>query len=212
MTNETPQPPDEQVEAPPPPVEPGRSTGFGVVALVLGGLGGVIPFLPADLGDARAWLPLPFALLGLAVGIFGTSGPRRGNAWATVGAVVCTIAVGLSTVMLIAAPRDGKDTAGPGHTEEILRDELDVRLGERRTDPETGFVYLTVTLYNKGPYTASYTARFEVNAEEPCDESVTGHHLAPGASHQEEVGTCSRQVDMAEVTYTVVEAVKDPYS
>lgn len=215
MTSGTPQPPDEATPATAAvtadPVDPRRSTGFGVVALVLGGFGGVLPFLPADLGDARAWLPLPFALAGLVVGIAGCGGPRRGNVWATVGSVVCAIAVGLSTVVLIAAPRSGKDTAGPGHTEEILRDELDVRFGDRRVDQETGYLYVSVTLYNKGPYTASYGVTIEVSGADLCEDSVSASQLPPGASHQGEVGSCSKPSQGRELRVQVKEARKEPY-
>jgi hypothetical protein len=154
---------------------------------------------------------LPFVLPGLVIGLMGCTGTRRGNAWAIVGSIVCTIAVGLSTVMLIAAPRDGKDTAGPGHTEEILRDELDVRFGERRIDPQTGILYVTVTLYNKGPYTASYGVTFEVDGRENCEDGVHARRLAPGASYQAEVGSCEK-LDMGEdMNVLVTEASKDPY-
>ena len=196
---------------PPPatPVDPARTRGFGAVALVLGGFAGLLPFLPADLGEAGPWLPLPFALVGLFVGIFGCGGQRRGNTWAVVGSVVCAIAVGLATVLAIAAPKSGKDTVGPGHTEEILRDELDVRLGERRVDPETGLVYMTVTLYNKGPYTASYGVTIEVDGEESCEDGVSAS-LPPGASHQAEVAACDSGAPR-EVRFTVTEAHKESY-
>lgn len=206
MTSETPQPPDVTASS---PVDPTKSRGFGAVALVLGGFGGILPFLPADLGEARPWLPLPFALVGLFVGIFGCGGPRRGNTWAVVGSVVCAIAVGLATVMAIAAPTSGKDTVGSGHTEEILRDELDVRFGERRVDPETGLLYVTVTLYNKGPYTASYGVTIEVDGEENCEDGV-GASLPPGASHQAEVAACGSGSRL-EVRFTVKEARKESY-
>jgi hypothetical protein len=209
MTSET--PPDEYTHDTP-AVDPVKSTRFGVVALVLGGFGGVVPFLPADLGDARAWLPLPFVLPGLVIGLIGCTETRRGNAWAIVGSIVCTIAVGLSTVMLIAAPGDGKDTAGPGHTEEILRDELDVRLGERRIDPETGLLYVTVTLYNKGPYTASYGVTLEVDAGGTCEDGVSAR-LAPGASYQAEIDSCSSKMNRGEdMNVLVTKASKDSYS
>ena len=205
MTSATPQTP----EATSPPVDPTKTRGFGAVALVLGGFAGVLPFLPADLGEARPWLPLPFALVGLFVGIAGCGGARRGNTWAVVGSVVCAIAVGMATVVAIAAPKSGKDTAGPGHTEEILSDELDVRFGERRVDPETGLLYMTVTLYNKGPYTASYGVTIEVDGEENCEESVSAS-LPPGASHQGEVATCGSRSRL-EVRFTVKEAHKETY-
>lgn len=218
MTSGTPQPPDESapgtaaVTTEPPPVDPSKGTGFGVVALVLGGFGGVVPFLPVDLGDARAWLPLPFVLPGLVIGLVGCTGTRRGNAWAIVGSIVCVIAVGLSTVMLIAAPRDGKGTAGPGHTAEILRDELDVRFGERRIDPETGILYVTVTLYNKGPYTASYGITVDVDAGETCERGAHASNLAPGASYQVEIGSCSSKMRRGEdMNVRVTKASKDRY-
>jgi hypothetical protein len=208
MTTATPQPPETTSS---PPVDPTKSRGFGAVALVLGGFGGVLPFLPADLGEARPWLPLPFALVGLFVGIFGCGGPRRGNTWAVVGSVVCAIAVGLATVMAIAAPKSGKGTVGDGHTEEILRDELDVRIGDRRLDPETGYLFVSVTLYNKGPYTATYGVTIEVDGEDLCEDTVGGSPLPPGASIQGEVGGCTTPRPGSEMSVRVKDAHKESY-
>lgn len=216
MTSGTPQPPDEstpdtaEVVTESSPVDPGRGTGFGVVALVLGGLGGVLPFLPVDLGDARAWLPLPFALPGVVVGIMGCTGIRRGNAWAIAGSILCVIAVGLSTVALGFSP-DTKDNSriGEDHTLEILRDELDVRLGERYVDVETGIVSVTVTLYNKGPDAASYSVSIVVDTgEESCDFGASAHNLVPGASYQDQVTSCSQQVPVMDVSFQVTSVSK----
>lgn len=206
-------PPAEPDEPAPPPPNPAAGNGFGVVALVLGGMGCLLSLLPFALGDARAWIALPFTLPGLAVGLAGCGGRRRGNVWAIVGSVLCTIAVGLSAVLLIGFRHDPKATAGPGHTAEILRDELDVRLGERYTDPETGAVILTVTLYNKGQDTADYVVRFEVSdSGELCEDSVAANHLAPGASHQGKLGGCKgRFASLTDMEVTVTEAVKSEF-
>lgn len=209
MTSGPPQPPAEPAPA---PVDPAKSSGFGVVALVLGGFAGVLPFLPADLGEARAWLPLPFALAGLFVAVTGLSGRRRGNTWAVVGSVVCAIALGMSAVMAIATPKSGKGTAGEGHTEEILRDELDVRFGDRRLDPETGYVFVSVTLYNKGPYTATYGVTIQVDGgEDLCEDSVSASELPPGGSRQGEVGGCTKPQPGSAFGVEVKEAHKEPY-
>lgn len=205
-------PPTEPDEpAPPPtPAVPPAGTGFGVVALVLGGLGCLLPLLPFALGDARAWISLPFALPGLVIGIMGTSGRRRGDVWATAGSIVCTVAVGLSAVMLIGFRHDPKATTGPGHTEEILRDELDVRIGERYVDPETGEAVVTVTLYNKGQDTADYGVTFEVSASgDLCEDTIAASALPPGGSHQGKLGGCGGSfASVTDMEVTVTEADK----
>lgn len=184
----------EPTPAAPRPAIPPAGTGFGVVALVLGGLGCLLPLLPFPLGDAQSWISLPFALPGLVIGIVGTNGHRRGNVWAIVGSIVCTVAVGLSAVMLIGFRHDPKATTGPGHTEEILRDELDVRVGERYVDPETGAVAVVVTLYNKGQDTADYGVTLEVHDSGTlCEKPVAVSGLAPGASFQGFVDGCPKQ-------------------
>lgn len=205
-------PASEPDEPTPPPADPVAGTGFGVVALVLGGLGCLLPLLPFALGDARAWISLPFALPGLIVGLMGTNARRRGNVWAIVGSIVCTVAVGLSAVLLIGFRHDPKATTGPGHTAEILRDELDVRIGERYVDPKTGAMAVTVTLYNKGPDTADYGVKLEVSAGGDLCEGTVAANLAPGASHQGMVDSCSgRDASATDMEVTVKEASKSPF-
>lgn len=216
MTSGTPQTPDEStpgtapVAVEPPPVDPGKGTGFGVVALVLGGLGCVLPLVPFDLADARAWISLPFALPGLVLGVLGCTGVRRGNAWSIAGSVLCAIAVGLSAVLIGFSP-DPKENSGDGdHTRMILRDELDVRIGERYIDPENGIVSVNVTLYNKGPEAASYVATFAVdNRKETCEEAVSARNLVPDGSYQQQISSCSSKAPVADVSFQLIRVGKN---
>lgn len=78
------------------PIGPTTGPGLGVVSLVLGLLGIVVPFLPIDETGARHWIALPFALGGVVLGVAGLVGPRRGKPVAGVG-------LGLSVLALLVA-------------------------------------------------------------------------------------------------------------
>jgi hypothetical protein len=202
MTSGTPQPPDDTSPAPaavaepnagagtpgaPAPAAPG--TGLGAIAVTLGGLGCLLPLAPFAFGDARAWLPLLFAVPGVVFGLYGCTGRNRGNVLAIVGAILCTIAIGLSTVALTQFW--GNASAPGDDTEELLRDEVDVRLGEVYVDARTGIVSMPVTLYNKGSDLASYSVTFDVaDTEGACEGHVSASDLVPGASVVEMVHTC----------------------
>lgn len=199
MTSGTPQPPDHNESAPvaapsttsaplPPPAAPG--TGLGAVAVVLGGLGCLLPLTPFPFGDAREWMPLLFALPGIVFGLYGCTGRNRGNVLAIVGAILSTIAIGLSAVALTQFW--GNPGAPGDDTEELLRDEIDVHLGELQQNPESGIVSMSVTIYNKGSDFASYEVTFDVNdSEGACEGYASVDDLLPGASVREMVRTCN---------------------
>lgn len=195
MTSGTPQPPDENesatvaAQAPlPPPAAPG--TGLGAIAVVLGGLGCLLPLTPFEFSDAREWIPLVFAIPGIVFGLYGCTGRNRGNVLAIVGAILCTIAIGLSTVALT---KFWGNTSAPGdETEALLRDEIDVHLGELQQDPGSGIVSMSVTIYNKGSDFASYEVTFDVNdTEGGCEAQASASDLFPGASVREMISTCN---------------------
>jgi len=221
MTSGLPQPSDEpahddpnalpagQPDGPTPPDEPAPPTKgayFGAAAAVLGVLALALPWAPA-----RAFLLLVFGLPGLAAGIFGFTGRRRGKEWAALGALLSVIAVVMGTVMVVNGNRD--TTSGyDDHTQEILRNELDVRIGERYVDPKTGVVSASVTLYNKGQDVATYSVTIRVegrNSDDSCEDGVRARDLAPGASYQEAVSSCNGETALSDLTLQVTEATKN---
>jgi hypothetical protein len=180
------------------------------VSLVLGGLACVLPLARFELTDMRAYICLAFALLGLLVGLIGSSGRRRGNAAAMAGSFLCVTALVLAAVILIGTSHAPTENRGDGdHTQEILREELDVHLGQWRTDAH-GYVLVTVTLHNKGPETASFGVTIELNdseADKPCEDGAYVDDLAPGASYQATVDSCSSEPE--DVTLQVTKVSKE---
>lgn len=190
MTSGTPQPPDHDESAPvaapaplPPPAAPG--TGLGAIAVTLGGLGCLLPLTPFAFSDARDWIPLVFAIPGIVFGLYGCTGRNRGNVLSIVGAILCTIAIGMSTVALT---KFWGNTSAPGdETEELLRDEVDVRLGEVHQDA-SGILSMSVTIYNKSSDFASYDVTFDITGG--CEAHASVSDLLPGASYRGMVSTC----------------------
>ncbi|TCO55868.1 DUF308 domain-containing protein [Actinocrispum wychmicini] len=184
------------VVTPDPPGAPARDGRWlGIAAVVLGGFAVVLPLAPADLTGLRAWIGLPFALPGLLAGLAGLSGRRRGKDFAVTGTILCVIATVLAIIMLSNAPKPAAAVDGPGdHTNEVLRDSLDVRLGDVwYDDPDSSRMYLIATLYNKGPDAARFSVEIEnkhLPSGNTCGVSVSTDNLAPGASYQVEVGSC----------------------
>jgi hypothetical protein len=185
------------------PTPPTKGAWFGIAAAVLGVLALALPWTPA-----RAVFLLAFGLPGLAVGLIGLGGPRSGKGWAAFGALLGAIAFVMSTVMIVNGNRD--TTSNPDdHTQEILQNELDVRLGERYVDPETGDVSVAVTLYNKGRDVATYSVTLEVeDGDDSCSGNARATNLAPGASYQEAVSGCG-DAKPQDVTFQVTKATKN---
>ncbi|MBN9744646.1 hypothetical protein DMP23_26800 [Amycolatopsis sp. A1MSW2902] len=86
--------------APYPLPAPANGVWLGVLSLVLGVLGCVVPLLPIDLTGIRAYLALPFGLAGLAFGLVGVVGRRTGKPVSGVGIGVSAIALVLGVIML----------------------------------------------------------------------------------------------------------------
>ncbi len=197
----------------PPLAGPATGNGLGIVAVVLGGLGGLVPWIPADLtSDSRAYTTLALGLVGLLLGIVGR---RNGNVVATVGSILCAIAVGLSAVMLIGAKHDKtpQNTGSGDHTPGVLRDDLDVRFdGDWYDDPDAGGKRMAITLYNKGPDRASFSVTIHQKLEgrdgKPCDPSVTAYDLAPGASYQAQISSCYQPKYLSALSMQVTKADK----
>jgi hypothetical protein len=213
MTSGLPQPSDEPAHddpdaapagQPDEPTPPTKGAYFGAAAAVLGVLALALPWAPA-----RAFILLAFGLPGLAVGIFGFGGRRRGKELAVLGSLLSAIAVVMGAVMVVNGNRD--TTSGyDDHTQEILRNELDVRIGERHVDPETGIVSVSVTLYNKGQDVATYSVTLQVEGrDDSCAGSVKARDLAPGASYQEEVSGCNEKTALRDLTVQVTGAGKN---
>jgi hypothetical protein len=90
----------EQVRPGPAAERPAGSSLMAVLALVLGLVALVVPFLPMDMTGFRQYAALPFALPGIGIAIVGLSGRRRGKPVAVVGAILCAIALVLGRIML----------------------------------------------------------------------------------------------------------------
>ncbi|GGS58452.1 hypothetical protein [Actinokineospora fastidiosa] len=172
------------------PSDPAKGAGLGVLAVVLGAIGCLLLVAPFALTGTRAYLALGFALPGLALGIAGSTGRRRGNALAVAGSILGGIALGLAVIMLVAGtPKSSPNAFPDDRTAEILHNDLDVRLGERHAG--TDGTAVTVTLRNKGLEAASFTVLIEVTGGGVCETPVSVDDLSPGASYQTEVGDCS---------------------
>jgi hypothetical protein len=212
MTSGLPQPADEPTHHDPAgqpdgPTSPPKGAWFGVAAAVLGVLALALPWAPV-----RAFLLLAFGLPGLAVGIMGFTGRRRGKELAALGSLLSVIAVVMGTVMVVNGNRD--TTSGyDDHTQEILRNELDVRIGERDIDPETGIVSVSVTLYNKGQDVATYSVAVQLRGRgsgDSCTSGLKARDLAPGASFQGQVSSCGDERSAPQdLTVQVTEAAKN---
>jgi len=84
----------------PRPAGPATGPGLAVVALLLGFVGCVVWLLPIDETGIRHYLPLPFAIGGLVLGIMGLVGNRGGKPLAAVGVVLSAIALILGILMV----------------------------------------------------------------------------------------------------------------
>ncbi|GAA4525958.1 hypothetical protein [Amycolatopsis samaneae] len=84
----------------PPPADRPQGMGYAVAALVLGLCACVAPLLPVDLTGVRAYVAFPPGVVGVALGIIGCLGARRGKALAIVGMVLCGIGMLLGVIMV----------------------------------------------------------------------------------------------------------------
>ncbi|EOD63142.1 hypothetical protein [Amycolatopsis vancoresmycina] len=82
------------------PAERPKGPWLAVAAVVLGGLGCVVPLLPIDLTGVRAFVAFPFALPGLVSGVLGCVGRRQAKALAVVGVVLSGLALLLGVIMV----------------------------------------------------------------------------------------------------------------
>jgi hypothetical protein len=73
---------------------------MGVLALVLGVVALVVPFLPMDMTGFRQYAAFPFAFPGIGFATAGLSGRRRGKPLAVLGAILCTLALMVGRIML----------------------------------------------------------------------------------------------------------------
>lgn len=201
--------------AAPPPLPPAAAKGawIGVVSVFFGALGCLLPLAPMDLTGVRPYLPLLFGLPGLVFGIVGLAGNRGGRAWAVSGTLVSGIAVVLAAVMLIGTPhKSGPANAGPGdHTAGVLHDDLDVHFGEWHAETDGDHTDTMITLYNKGPDTATFGITIRQrngNSGQTCETPVSVNDLAPGATYQQTIGTCESSKYFGVTTFQVIKADK----
>ncbi|MBO0853092.1 MAG: hypothetical protein J2P18_04920 [Nocardia sp.] len=71
-----------------------------MAAVLLGIVGIVLPFLPLNLTGIRPLIGLPFAVAGLACALAGCIGNRRAKGLAIAGALLSTLALAVSLMML----------------------------------------------------------------------------------------------------------------
>jgi hypothetical protein len=86
--------------AAPRPAGPATGPGLAVVALILGFFGAVVWLLPINEDGVRHYLPFPFALAGLVLGIVGLIGNRQGKPMAVIGIILSVIALLLGIFMV----------------------------------------------------------------------------------------------------------------
>ena len=85
----------------PPPAAAPKGSWPAVFAVIFGLAGCVVFLLPVNMNTWRAYSPLPFALPGVALAVFGCIGSRRGKPLAAVGWVLSSIALILSLFMIV---------------------------------------------------------------------------------------------------------------
>lgn len=85
----------------PPPAPQPRGYGFAVLAMVLGLLGLVVPFLPFDMTGFRQYTAFPFAIPGVILAILGCVGPYKGKPLAVIGGIVAGFALIIGAIMFV---------------------------------------------------------------------------------------------------------------
>jgi hypothetical protein len=202
-------------------MQPNRSNGFAIAALVLGIAAccvGLIPIL--------GFFAFPLAAVGLVLAIIGIAragrGVRSGTTMAMIGTVLCVLGVVLAVIgVVIVNPalsdRDSSVGAIAGdRTEELLAKDLDVQFGKFVSDgnPSIESGKLPVTLTNKGNDNASFSVRLEaVDAagNRIDDDTAYAPHLAPGQStttYMFVLITSTKLSDMKRATFRIVEVSK----
>lgn len=190
-------------------LDPGKGMWPAVVAGVLGVLGCVLLLTPFDITGVRGFIALVFAVPGVAVGVIAWFG-RRGWLLAVVGTILSVIALGIGGYLLTSPGKDPNAKIAPDdQTKEILRDDLDVRLGELHNDPEEG-PSVTVTVHNKGSDVATFDVTFEQSADGgPCETGLSAHDLLPGASYQAEVDGCATETSTQDWSLQLTKVTKN---
>ncbi|WP_326837787.1 hypothetical protein VSH64_23380 [Amycolatopsis rhabdoformis] len=86
----------------PRPVQQGpqKNAAPGVLALVCGILGVVVPILPFPLDNVRAWIAFPFAVAALGLGAVGCGARRPTKALAVIGIVFGVLALVIGVIMV----------------------------------------------------------------------------------------------------------------
>jgi hypothetical protein len=206
------------------PVQPNRSNGFAIAALVLGIAAccvGLIPIL--------GLFAFPLAAIGLVLGIIGIArasrGGRSGTTMAIIGAALCVLGVVLAVIgVLILNTAFGHHDSSPDQhgqiaaapTEKIRADELDVQFGKFVADgnPSLESGKLPVTLTNKGNVTASFKVHLEAldaAGKRIDDDTAYAPNLAPGQStttYMFVLIESSKLNDLKRATFRIVEVSK----
>jgi hypothetical protein len=202
-------------------MQPNRSNGFAIAALVLGIAAccvGLIPIL--------GFFAFPLAAIGMVLGIVGIAsasrGGRTGTTTAIIGTLLCVLGVVLAVigVLIVNKAFSDRDTSlgemAGGQTEEILAKDLDVQFGRFVSDgnPSIESGKLPVTLTNKGNDKASFSVRLEaVDAagNRIDDDTAYAPNLAPAQStttYMFVLITSDRLSDMKRATFRIVEVSK----
>jgi len=74
---------------------------LGVLSLLMGLMGLVIPFLPFDMDGYRRLTSFPLAVIGIALGIVGVIGPRAAKPLAAIGIGFSGLAFALGSYFLL---------------------------------------------------------------------------------------------------------------
>lgn len=82
------------------PQAPPKGPLLGLLALILGVLGGVATFLPIDLTGVRAYVAWAFGLPGIVIAAVGLLGHRRGKPMAAIGALLSLLALVIGAIAI----------------------------------------------------------------------------------------------------------------
>lgn len=84
------------------PPEPPKGPVPGIVSVVFGLLGVILPFSPVDLSGVRAYVALGCGLAGLVLAVVGLAGNRGGKPVAAAGAILAVLVLALGAYMVVA--------------------------------------------------------------------------------------------------------------
>lgn len=202
------------------PPRPKKGKGLALTALLVGILGTCLGLLPVV-----GMLAAPIAVLGLGFGVVAVVGSirgvREGRAGAIAGTLLCVLALILGSfwiVVILSSFQDRGDSRKSitgQDTDEILRNDLDVQLGQFVFDSDPGKPgKMVVTLRNKSNKSQSFSVEVEAldaNGHRIADDTAFVDVLAPSEVTQRDmfVSVARDRYDaMKKATFKIVEASK----